>query len=267
MDGKPYRKSAELYYHQKGIFLEFNDGNGDPKKQTVSEAWIFFSRFFDKGSEKYFDPFPDQLNPAVNGDWKIERVKEKLSDLSFSPDKSALAWKEMRSVFDSVLDLVNERHIGSFKDRKNAERINENTNLEWMSRTAECAKTTYGGISVAYDDTTHFVEHIHLSNRPPRLATKKTPFVFIGIQEASTGKIFSIQRRDYSKTYLVKLDEEIPDKQYPGYKILKFEEKFQKQLDPTIKGPDDNHLEEKVDVSELTIQKEGETPVIMVKGK
>ena len=91
----------------------------------------------------------------------------------------------------------------------------------------------------------------------PDLATKLrvhsvTPntlaFIFNGIQEMGNEKVFSIQRRDGAKTYFVKLNAVIPDVQYPGYKIIKFEEKAEPQPDPTIKGNDGKPLVKIVDI-------------------
>ncbi|MBI4026610.1 MAG: hypothetical protein HY360_16610 [Verrucomicrobia bacterium] len=88
------------------------------------------------------------------------------------------------------------------------------------------------------------------------------PFLFEGIGESVRGQIFSMRRLDGRKSYFVKVGEPIPDPEFPGWKIVKFTEKFEDQSDPTIKG-----YVRKVDVSELVIQKEGKRPVTLIKGK
>ncbi|MDD2707750.1 MAG: hypothetical protein PHV34_07040 [Verrucomicrobiae bacterium] len=74
---------------------------------------------------------------------------------------------------------------------------------------------------------------------------------------------FSILRRDGSKNYFVKLNEEIPDKETPGYKVVKFEEKYENRPDPYVKIGG-KPVMVKTDVSELTVVKGGEEPVVMV---
>lgn len=92
------------------------------------------------------------------------------------------------------------------------------------------------------------------------------PFTFTSINEVGSGRQFGLQRRDGKKEHYVKLNEVVPDPDSRGYKVVKFEEKSEDQVVKTIKV-DGKPLVRKIDVSELTLQKEGEAPFVLIKGK
>jgi len=92
------------------------------------------------------------------------------------------------------------------------------------------------------------------------------PFVFNGVEEFE-GKSYSICRKDSARTYFVKMNEILPDPDFPGYQVVDFHEKFEKQLDPTIKDGNGLPLVRKIDVSELVLSKPGSVPTTFVKGK
>ncbi len=100
-------------------------------------------------------------------------------------------------------------------------------------------------------------------------SVKRTfPFVFDGVQVSGGEKKFTIHRYDdRSKTYFPKEGDVIPDKNYPGYKVVQYEEKFGSLLDPTIRDSEGKPVSREVDVSELTLQKEEDPPIILIKGK
>lgn len=104
---------------------------------------------------------------------------------------------------------------------------------------------------------------IALKLRLVRVMQKSFPFLFTSVNEGSGGKQFSIRRTDGSgHEYFLKVGEKVPDKTYTGYVVVNFTPKQEERPSRTIKG-----YIEKVDVSELTIQREGEKPVVLVKNK
>ncbi|MCC7518224.1 MAG: hypothetical protein IT578_03455 [Verrucomicrobiae bacterium] len=88
------------------------------------------------------------------------------------------------------------------------------------------------------------------------------PFVFKGIIEGSTRK-FNVQRTDGTKAHFVELGGAVPDKTYPGYKVIHYTEKFEDRPDPSVKS----RPVIKADVSELTLEKESEKPVVLVRDR
>ncbi len=105
-----------------------------------------------------------------------------------------------------------------------------------------------------------------LKLRTTQIIQKPFQFIFNGIAESTTGLKFSILRRDGRVDYYVKMDEMIPDPEAPDYKVIHYEEKYQNQEDPTIRGGDGKPLVTKLNVSELTLQRGNEPPVVLVKG-
>lgn len=97
--------------------------------------------------------------------------------------------------------------------------------------------------------------------RVASILQKPFPFIFTGINEGSTRK-FNLQRADGSAEYFVELDGMVPDKSFPGYKVTHFTEKIEQRPSPTIKNQ-----KVKVDFSEVTIEREGEKPVILVRDR
>jgi len=80
---------------------------------------------------------------------------------------------------------------------------------------------------------------------------KTLPFLFNSYSEGADGVKFFISCREGSGSYLVKLDEMVPDTKWPGYKTIRFDQKTEDRPDPSIKGYDGKPYMEKVDVSEL----------------
>lgn len=108
---------------------------------------------------------------------------------------------------------------------------------------------------------------VALKLRLEKITQKPFPFIFNGVADGAEGLKFSILRRDGKKNYYCKLNEEIPDANDKGFKIMKYEPKTKEVPDPTIKDADGKPLVTTVDVSELTLQREGGNPVILIKGK
>ncbi|MFZ4696328.1 MAG: Amuc_1099 family pilus-like system protein [Verrucomicrobiia bacterium] len=97
--------------------------------------------------------------------------------------------------------------------------------------------------------------------RVASILQKPFPFIFKGINEGSTRK-FNIQRADGSVEHFVELGGTVPDKNDRGYKIVNYVEKVEQRTSPTMKNQ-----KVKVDFSELTLEREGEKPVVLVRGR
>ncbi len=102
--------------------------------------------------------------------------------------------------------------------------------------------------------------------RTAQLIQKPFPFIFNGVAESSTGMKFSVLRRDGKVNYYVKMDEVIADPESPGFRVVQYAEKYNDKVDPTIRGPDGRPLKTKFDVSELTLRRGSDQPVVLIKG-
>jgi hypothetical protein len=101
-----------------------------------------------------------------------------------------------------------------------------------------------------------------------KLVKQPFPFIFKGMTDAAAGKKFEIHALKGGAEW-VPMDEIIPsglDSRFPGYKVIKFEEKIEKYIDPKIIR-DGKPAEMTRDISELTVQRAGEKPVVLIKGK
>lgn len=85
------------------------------------------------------------------------------------------------------------------------------------------------------------------------------PFLFMGIIEGSTRK-FNVQRADGTVAHFVELGGTVPDKNDPGYKVTHYAEKIEERRDAKNRVT-------RVNASELTLEREGEKPVILVRGR
>ncbi|MBI4024909.1 MAG: hypothetical protein HY360_08000 [Verrucomicrobia bacterium] len=101
-----------------------------------------------------------------------------------------------------------------------------------------------------------------LKLRTVRLVQKAFPFLFNGIAEGEGGMKFSILRKDGSKNYYVKMGELVPAPDAPGFKVVNYAPKIKEQPSSSIK----NYVE-KIDISELTLQKGDDAPLTLIKGK
>jgi hypothetical protein len=101
-------------------------------------------------------------------------------------------------------------------------------------------------------DVSHKLRVANILQRP-------FPFIFKGIIEGSTRK-FNVQRADGSVAHFVELGSPVPDKSFTGYKVSNFTEKIEERKD--AKG-----RRFKVDLSELTLEREGEKPVVLVRDR
>lgn len=108
---------------------------------------------------------------------------------------------------------------------------------------------------------------VALKLRVTQVLQKQFPFIFNGTAEDTGGFKFSLLRIDRRKSYFVKIGGIVPDKDFPGWRIIDYKEKFDETLNLTIKGPDGKPIREKVDVSELILQKEDRNPIVLVKYK
>jgi hypothetical protein len=93
------------------------------------------------------------------------------------------------------------------------------------------------------------------------------PFLFTSVSEQGGKPVFSVAQRNGQKTCFVKQNEVIPDAKYPGFRIVGYAEKFTSVPDPVIRTPEGKSSMRKVDVSELTLQKEGMEPVVLIREK
>jgi hypothetical protein len=92
------------------------------------------------------------------------------------------------------------------------------------------------------------------------------PFLFTGVSERGGENLFQIVRLDRrGSPYFVQMDGTIPDREFKGFKITHYERKSEKYADPKIKDAEGKPVVRMIDVSELTITKEGLPPVVLIK--
>lgn len=98
---------------------------------------------------------------------------------------------------------------------------------------------------------------------PQVLRIVREPFKLRFFSYTGEGHNFQINFRDFRKSFFVSsVDDYIKDKfEDTGYKIIKFEKKIVEEIDPNINAPVVK------DISRLTIQHEGEDPIVLVWGQ
>ncbi len=160
-------------------------------------------------------------------------------------------------------------------------RSSEGLPFSWLRRYGLSTKNPVADLDMDGDGFTNREEYLAGtdptdSNSKPDVALKlrviqvlqkQFPFIFNSIVEDSGGIKFGLLRVDGRKSYFVKVGEVVPDKDSPGWKIVDYNEKYLETTNPTIKGPDGKFITQKVDITELILQKEGETPLVLVKYK
>lgn len=105
-----------------------------------------------------------------------------------------------------------------------------------------------------------------LKLRVVKVTQKSFPFRFVTANEGAAGVTFDIRRVDDNrKVYYVKIGAVIPDKTFIGWKVVGYEKKINQVPNPRIKGTDGKPIMENVDVSEVTLQKEGGDPKILIR--
>lgn len=93
---------------------------------------------------------------------------------------------------------------------------------------------------------------------------KAFPFKFNGALGDGNDRTFSIQRAEAGgNTWYLKLNDTIPDKQYPGYKIVEYNELITNRVDKTINPP----ILIKTDVSRVFLQRGTEPRIFLTKGQ
>lgn len=97
--------------------------------------------------------------------------------------------------------------------------------------------------------------------RIEKVSEKPFPFVFKGVLKGAETK-YGIAQREGKKEFFVKMHDLIPDRKNPGFRIIAYTPKIEEFPSKVIKG-----TMEKVDVSELTLQKEGFPPVVVIRGR
>jgi hypothetical protein len=98
---------------------------------------------------------------------------------------------------------------------------------------------------------------------------KTFPFVLDVIDELGegSGKSFTLRRREGGKSYSVKINDTVPDLEYPGYKVINCSEKIKEEPMEGVKDAAGKTVIRRTSVPCLTLQKEGEEPVVLEKGK
>ncbi len=103
--------------------------------------------------------------------------------------------------------------------------------------------------------------------RIDKVFQKDFPFRFVAYVGAAGDQTYTITRWEDKAQYFHKEGEEILDKKYPGYRVGKFHGHSIKQPNPNIRDRDGNPTIVEVDVSELTLQKGQEAPIILILNK
>ncbi len=85
------------------------------------------------------------------------------------------------------------------------------------------------------------------------------PFLFKGIIEGSARK-FNVQRADGSVAHFVEMGGAVLDKTDPGYRVTNYAEKIEERRDAKNRVT-------RVDVSELTLERAGEKPIVLVRNR
>jgi hypothetical protein len=91
------------------------------------------------------------------------------------------------------------------------------------------------------------------------------PFIFEETLTNSDVKVFTFQlkRVDNKTTYNIKINEAIPDTDFPGYKVIKYQEIYKTEDELGLSDSSGKTL----NVSELTLQKEGEPHIVLKRGR
>jgi len=103
---------------------------------------------------------------------------------------------------------------------------------------------------------------------------KAFPFKFNGVSSGlgdssgSSEQKLMIQRCDVQNgtTYFMKINEVVKDPKFPNYKVVKHDAIFTNIVNKSIIGSDGKPLVTRMDISEVTLQKEGEGSIVLVKG-
>ena len=102
--------------------------------------------------------------------------------------------------------------------------------------------------------------------RVKELRNKPFDFMFVGVQGVGEGVKYTVRSSKTHKDYYVSMGGKILDQVTSGYIVTNYSEKYQEEKVPGIKQGGKDWIN-KVNVSELTVQKEGEKPIVLVRGK
>jgi protein disulfide-isomerase len=90
------------------------------------------------------------------------------------------------------------------------------------------------------------------------------PYRFYEVRGSAEGTNFVLMMENGRGSLDLKLDQELPDTKFKGYKLTQYTEKFEDVPDPTIKGSDGKPILKKINASELTLRR-GQDEVFILK--
>jgi hypothetical protein len=109
-----------VHYHEAGIRFSFSPRSEGERVLIVS---VHLSKSRDKFSEKYYQPFVGQLTPAIDGNWKEERIMQLLAEhhpkMKSAEERQQESEKARRGPATELQDMITLRPEG---DRRHFER-------------------------------------------------------------------------------------------------------------------------------------------------
>jgi hypothetical protein len=70
---------AQVHYHETGLSFWFHPAKTDPREGLFLMS-VYLSRSWDKKFALHYKPFSGQLSPAVDGNWKADRLMREFAD-------------------------------------------------------------------------------------------------------------------------------------------------------------------------------------------
>lgn len=174
-EGKDVVYPAKLFYHNRGLLFEFTKSDGHSTNPQVRILWIFLSRFWDKGNTAFFEQYRGGISPAISADMKLAAAKQTMPTMIFKQDDSAALNRAISQTLQAFVKLAKEDRYYSHRDGQEAKELIDDTIPDWSMRTAQVAKTEFGEISFAYDETTTFLEHVKLKGKTPTNPSSTEP--------------------------------------------------------------------------------------------
>lgn len=69
----------QVHYHDAGLSFWFEPPS---KGERITTVTIYLSKSWDKGSQKHYQQFAGELTPAIDGNWKQEKIMQLLAEHS-----------------------------------------------------------------------------------------------------------------------------------------------------------------------------------------